>query len=67
MTIPAVPEVCGVCGVEIPAGLEVFAMPEPESWDSPDAPLSNPMDVPILALCRDCAELNDQLDQGLDG
>ena len=48
---------CGMCGVEIPAGLEVFAL-----TDSADTPL----DGPILALCRDCAELNDQLDHGLE-
>lgn len=57
MTVPAVPEKCGVCGVEIPAGLEVFAL-----TDSPEAPL----DGPILAMCRDCAELDEQLDQGLE-
>jgi hypothetical protein len=62
MTVPAVPEMCGVCGVEIPPGLEVFAMPTFEETDSPEAPL----DGPILAMCRDCAELNDQLDQGLE-
>ena len=54
MTVPTVPE---RCGVEIPAGLEVLALAQ-----SPEAPLDGLM----LAMCRDCTELNEQLDVGLE-
>jgi hypothetical protein len=39
-------------------------MPSFEDSDSPDAPLSDPMNGLILAMCRDCAELDDQLNIG---
>ena len=63
MTVPAVPEVCGTCGVEIPAGLAVYAFPDPDV--TPDSDTGDPLDGPTLALCRDCTELNDQLDTGV--
>jgi hypothetical protein len=48
-------EICEICGRPIPMGFEVFAF-----TDS----LAAPHDGPLLVMCRDCAQLDEQLDRG---